>query len=106
MSLSTSHSAGRAEYRGQGASTDLFCAKGRSCLAFSLVELLVVLGLIAVLIALLMPVLGAARSQARAVACASNVRQIYHSLLLYANDHHGHLPVFGLPDDRRPFIGI
>ena len=55
--------------------------------AFTLVELLVVIGIIALLIAVLMPALTAARAQARAVACLSNVRQIATAAIMYANDN-------------------
>jgi prepilin-type N-terminal cleavage/methylation domain-containing protein/prepilin-type processing-associated H-X9-DG protein len=58
---------------------------------FSLVELLVVLALITVLISLLMPALTRARQHALTVQCRSNLRQSYAFLLMYANDHHGHL---------------
>lgn len=62
---------------------------------FTLVELLVVLGLIAMLIALLLPSLTRAREQARLVACASNLRQLTFAWMMYANDHLGLLPGAG-----------
>ena len=60
--------------------------------AFTLVELLVVVGIIAILIAILMPALRRAREQANGVACASNQRQLMMAFLLFAADHKGHLP--------------
>jgi prepilin-type N-terminal cleavage/methylation domain-containing protein len=60
--------------------------------AFTLVELLVVIGIIALLIAVLMPALRRAREQANAAACSSNQRQIMMAFLMFANEHKGHLP--------------
>ncbi|MEI8194881.1 MAG: prepilin-type N-terminal cleavage/methylation domain-containing protein [Phycisphaerae bacterium] len=53
---------------------------------FTLLELLVVVGIIAVLIALLLPALGAARSQAVTVRCAANLRGWGHAITLYATE--------------------
>jgi len=61
--------------------------------AFSLIELLVVVGIIALLISILLPVLRRAREQARTIACASNQRQILQSFYMYAQDNKGSLPV-------------
>jgi prepilin-type N-terminal cleavage/methylation domain-containing protein/prepilin-type processing-associated H-X9-DG protein len=60
--------------------------------AFTLVELLVVIGIIAVLLSVLLPVLGSARRRAQSVACASNMRQIYMAMAMFAHDNKGQLP--------------
>lgn len=60
--------------------------------AFTLIELLVVIGIISALISLLLPALSAVRTQARALKCESNVRQILIGLAMYANENHGCYP--------------
>jgi prepilin-type N-terminal cleavage/methylation domain-containing protein/prepilin-type processing-associated H-X9-DG protein len=64
---------------------------------FTLVELLVVIGIIALLISVLMPALNAARSSARLVRDQSNFKQIYSGVLMYANANKGLLPYHSTP---------
>ncbi|MBN2128789.1 MAG: type II secretion system protein [Sedimentisphaerales bacterium] len=64
--------------------------RGRA--AFTLIELLVVIAVIALLMAILLPVLGRVRSQAKAVVCRSNLRQWGQIFAVYTQENDGDLP--------------
>ncbi|HEY2587757.1 MAG TPA: prepilin-type N-terminal cleavage/methylation domain-containing protein [Tepidisphaeraceae bacterium] len=66
------------------------CSRRR---AFTLVELLVVIGIIGLLISILLPALNRAREQARMIKCASNERQIFQYVMMYVQENRGQLPV-------------
>jgi prepilin-type N-terminal cleavage/methylation domain-containing protein/prepilin-type processing-associated H-X9-DG protein len=75
--------------------------------AFTLVELLVVIGIIGVLISILMPSLTKARKQATKVACMSNLKQIFLAMQIYSTDNKAWLFPVGpdRPDGKPSTLG-
>jgi len=63
----------------------------RQVCGFTLIELLVVISIIALLVGILLPALGAARATARGAVCLSNMRQISTMYFMYANDNEDRL---------------
>lgn len=63
--------------------------------AFTLVELLVVIGIIAVLVSILMPALSKVRQSAQSLTCSTNIRTMVQATLAYAADNEGSFPAAG-----------
>jgi prepilin-type N-terminal cleavage/methylation domain-containing protein/prepilin-type processing-associated H-X9-DG protein len=63
--------------------------------AFTIIELMIVIVIIGMLFSLLMPLILRARESARQVACGSNLRQLHHYFVMYANNNGGWIPRHG-----------
>ena len=61
--------------------------------AFTLIELLVVIAIIAILAAILLPVLASAQERGKRTGCLNNLKQISGAALIYANDNHDSVPI-------------
>ena len=59
---------------------------------FTLIELLVVIAIIVILAGMLLPALSKSRERAKAIACTSNMKQVFNGLSMYVNDYNGWLP--------------
>src|SRR2546430_10780000 len=72
--------------------------------AFTLVELLVVIGIIALLIAILLPVLGKAREASQKTACLSNLRQLGAVMQIYATENHDVIPIGYIEEKQFSYV--
>ena len=70
---------------------------------FTMIELLVVISIIAILAALLLPALNAARMKAHSIACTANLKQLGSAVMVYEGDF-GYYPMGNIPQVPRSMI--
>lgn len=75
---------------------------GKSRKAFSLIELLVIIAILAALLVILIPTLGSVRAKGRDVRCLTNLRSIGAAWRLYAADNDDRTPALGVPWSESP----